>query len=209
MIAILKQLLLKKQPKDVTVVLDNGHGINTLGKRSPKWPDGTILYEYEFNRDIVRRIKQLLDGKHIKCHILVPEEYDVSLQERAKRVNQMYAKNKNLFLLSIHANAGKGTGWEVWTSKGKTKSDDIATIMWHEAKAEFPEYKMRLDTSDGDVDKEENFYILYNTACPAVLTENFFMDTYSDCKFIMSEEGRERIAKFHVKAIERVIDELY
>ena len=58
-------------------------------------------------------------------------------------------------------------------------------------------------------DFEANYTILTKTKCPAVLTENFFMDTYSDCKFIMSEDGRERIAKFHVKAIERVIDELY
>jgi N-acetylmuramoyl-L-alanine amidase len=28
--------------------------------------------------------------------------------------------------------------------------------------------------SDGDPDKEANLYVIKNTKCPAVLTENFF-----------------------------------
>ena len=43
-----------------TIILDNGHGNNTPGKRSPKWEDGTQLFEYEFNRDIVKRISAML-----------------------------------------------------------------------------------------------------------------------------------------------------
>lgn len=76
-------------------------------------------------------------------------------------------------------------------------------------KKAFPLMKMRLDTSDGDVDKEKDWYIVYYTKMPFILVEDFFMDTYSDCKLIMSEEGRDKIADAHVKAIERVINELY
>ena len=100
-------------------------------------------------------------------------------------------------------------GWCVFTSKGKTKSDDIATYVWNEMKAEFPDRKMRLDTSDGDVDWEANFTMLYNTKCPAILTENFFMDNKDDCKLIMSNEGRQKIADAHVRAIKIVLTELY
>lgn len=64
---------------------------------------------------------------------------------------------------------------------------------------------MRSDYSDGDPDKEANFAILTKTTCPAILTENFFMDTEKDCRFIMSEDGRERIANMHVAAIKRVL----
>lgn len=32
------------------ILIDNGHGKETPGKRSPVWPDGSQLYEYEFNR---------------------------------------------------------------------------------------------------------------------------------------------------------------
>jgi len=48
-----------------TWLLDPGHGgiidgvYQTAGKRSPRFPDGSILYEGEFNRDVVKRIMQL------------------------------------------------------------------------------------------------------------------------------------------------------
>lgn len=188
------------------VMLDNGHGRETAGKRSPIWPDGSQLFEYEFNRDIVARISKKLDCLDIPYKILVPEINDVSLAERVRRANAFYKASGNMaYLISVHANAGGGTGWEVFTSKGQTKSDRLATIMFEEAQKEFPEFRMRSDYSDGDPDKEENFYILKNTACPAMLTESFFMDTERDCRFIMSDEGRNRVANAHVAAIKRIV----
>ena len=190
------------------VLLDNGHGKETAGKRSPVWSDGSQLFEWEFNRDIVRRIVEKLQADGIPYRVLVPEENDVSLTERARRANE-YAKefNGKAYVLSIHANAGGGTGWEVYTSPGQTASDAIATVFFEEAGREFvPDgWRMRSDYSDGDPDKEANFAILTKTTCPAVLTENFFMDTEKDCRFIMSEDGRERIADMHVAAIKRVL----
>ena len=199
-----------KPKKDIMIILDNGHGKETPGKRSPKWKDGSQFFEWEFNRDIVNRIAEKLQKLNISHFILVPEEKDISLTERANRANKINKQYKNkCFLISIHANAGGGTGWEVWTSVGTTKSDSIATVFWNEMKMEFPQQKMRLDTTDNDVDKESNFTILYKTNCPAILTENFFMDTEKDCKLIMSNAGRQKIANAHVRAIQKVIDTLY
>ena len=190
------------------VLLDNGHGKETAGKRSPVWSDGSQLFEWEFNRDIVRRIAEKLEADGIPYRVLVPEETDISLTERARRANE-YAKefNGKAYVLSIHANAGGGTGWEVYTSLGQPPSDAIATVFFEEAGREFvPDgWRMRSDYSDGDPDKEANFAILTKTTCPAILTENFFMDTEKDCRFIMSEDGRERIANMHVSAIKRVL----
>lgn len=190
------------------VLLDNGHGKETAGKRSPIWSDGSQLFEWEFNRYIVRRIAEKLQADGIPYRVLVPEENDISLTERARRANE-YAKefNGKAYVLSIHANAGGGTGWEVYTSPGQTPSDAIATVFFEEAGREFvPDgWRMRSDYSDGDPDKEANFAILTKTTCPAILTENFFMDTEKDCRFIMSEDGRERIANMHVAAIKRVL----
>lgn len=189
------------------IILDNGHGKNTPGKRSPVWYDGSQLLEYEFNRDIVSRLSRLLAEDGI-CHkILVPELTDVSLPERCERANkEYYAHDKNAILISVHANAGGGTGWECFTSKGDTKADPIATIMCEEAKRLMPTKRMRFDYSDGDPDKESQFYILKYTACPAILTENFFMDNETDCRFIMSDRGRERITKVHFNAIKKIIE---
>lgn len=187
------------------VILDNGHGQDTLGKRSPKWADDSQLFEWEFNRDIVRRISEILKKESIPFSILVPETNDVSLGERCRRANVIFAKNKEAFLISIHANAGGGTGWECYTTPGETKSDKIATIICDLAKQAFPDEKMRFDYADKDPDKESQFYILKNTNCPAVLTENFFMDNEEDCKFIMSNNKRQLIAELHVAAIKKII----
>lgn len=190
------------------VILDNGHGKETAGKRSPVWADGSQLFEYEFNRDIVRRIAEKLEAENIPYRILVPEENDIGLSERARRANAIAKENGGkAYVLSIHSNAGGGTGWEVWTSPGQTAADKIATVFFEEAGREFtPDgWRMRSDYSDGDPDKEANFTILIKTTCPAILTENFFMDTEKDCRFIMSDAGRERIANMHVAAIKRVM----
>ncbi len=186
------------------ILLDNGHGQETPGKRSPIWADGSQLYEYEFNRDIVRRIARLLARAGITFDIIVPELTDIPLSQRANRVNHICDVNgaANCLLLSVHANAGGGTGWEVWTSCGQTRADDYAEIFYRHAEAAFPGWKMRSDTTDGDHDKESDFTILKKTACPAVLTENFFLDTVRDCHFILSEEGRDRIARMHVEALQ-------
>ncbi|MBR6631815.1 MAG: N-acetylmuramoyl-L-alanine amidase, partial [Alistipes sp.] len=59
------------------ILLDNGHGNNTPGKRSPEWADGSQLLEYECNRDTVRRVALKLDREGIPYHIITPEEFDV------------------------------------------------------------------------------------------------------------------------------------
>ena len=49
------------------ILLDNGHGQETPGKRSPVWADGSQLFEYEFNRDIVRRIARMHFDAILDC----------------------------------------------------------------------------------------------------------------------------------------------
>lgn len=184
------------------VLLDNGHGRDTAGKCSPVWPDGRQLFEWETNRKIVQKIASNLTKKGIPYKILVPEDYDVSLSERCRRANAI----RNGYVYSIHCNAGGGTGFEVWTSKGETKSDKLAAIVFEEAQNELREFRMRTDYADGDADYEKQFTILAKTKCPAVLTENLFMDNARDCEFLMSEEGLRRIASMHTKAIVRIYE---
>lgn len=189
-------------------ILDNGHSglvngvYQTPGKRSPVWPNGTQLFEGVFNREIVKKIAEKLKIFGIEYKILVPEEEDISLYDRVNRVNFIYRRRKDAVLVSVHGNAGGGTGWEVWTSKGETKSDGLASVFYRKACEEFPDMKMRSDNTDGDPDKEAQFYILRKTYCPALLTENFFMDTYNpDCLLMMSNLGKQQIANIHIQAI--------
>ena len=96
------------------VILDGGHGVDCAGKRSPMWGDGSQLFEWEFNRDIVRRIAAMLKADGVKFEILVPEDNDVSLPERCRRANVIHADcGNNAVLFSVHGNAGGGTGGNV------------------------------------------------------------------------------------------------
>lgn len=63
---------------------------------------------------------------------------------------------------------------------------------------------LRKDLSDGDPDFEENFTVIYKTKCPAILTENLFMDNKTDVAFLNSEEGRNAITQIHVNAIKHI-----
>lgn len=187
------------------ILIDNGHGENTPGKRSPNG----FLREYLWTREIAQEVERELRKRGYECERIVKCAIDVSLAQRAKIVNEYCAEYgaKNVVLVSIHVNAaGNGEwmnarGWSAYTSKGKTKSDELATMLYEEAEKNFEGQKIRRDIQDGDADWEENFYLLKNTKCPAVLTENFFMDNKEDMNYITSIEGREAVIKTHVEAI--------
>ena len=92
------------------ILIDNGHGIETPGKRSP---DG-VLREYAWNRLIASRIVDRLLSLGLDAELLVPEERDISLPERCRRVNAWCRQlgKDNVILISIHANAaGRGDRW--------------------------------------------------------------------------------------------------
>ena len=189
------------------VLIDNGHGSNTKGKCSP---DGR-LKEYAYAREIAELVVYELRKMGIDAERIVREETDVPLSERCNRVNE-YKANEAI-LVSIHCNAaGSGAdwmsarGWEAWTSVGQTKADKLATCLYDAAEEVLSGMKIRKDMSDGDPDKEEGFYILKHTKCPAVLTENLFQDNKEDVDFLLSLEGKKAITDLHVKGIMKYLE---
>ena len=196
------------------ILIDNGHGIQTKGKRSP---DGKLL-EYAYTRELARRIVAILKSRGYDSELLVPEDDDIPLSERVRRVNEICLTYKpscpaptehpNVILISLHLNAaGDGTkwmnatGWSCYTSKGQTQSDKLAECLYDAAIKNFPGRRIRTDFSDGDSDWEEGFYILRKSLCPAVLTENFFMDSHSDLEYLQSRAGKRAVVSTHVKGL--------
>ena len=197
--------------KNSVVILDAGHGKDTPGKCSPD----KSLFEWQWNREIVAMLCERLYGlENIQTVILVPEEYDVPLKERVRRVNTIVhdakIENKEVLLISIHINAAghgtwnKASGWSVWVSNNASdKSKQFAQISYREA--------VLLGLQGNRVVPEEqywtsNFYILKNTPCPAVLTENLFQDNKDDVQFLKSEEGKEKIVGLHFNAIKKYLE---
>ena len=192
------------------ILIDPGHGIDTPGKRSP---DG-IFREYLWNRQVADLILEGLLSAGVDASLVVRETNDVSLRNRVNRVNTICNRlgASNVLLVSIHANAaGNGSawmnarGWSCYTSKGKTKSDQVAECLYAAFEEEFQDRKIRKDMSDGDRDWEENFYVLQKSKCPAVLLENFFYDNREECAWMLQEETKRRIASAAVKGIIKYI----
>lgn len=192
--------------KKTLVILDNGHGANTKGKRSP---DGRLL-EYKWTRDFVQLLSNELKKNGVMTHILVPEEYDVSLSNRCLRANTISknfkAQGYDSVLISIHNNAAgsdgkwhKASGFTSWVYTGASKnSRKMAKLLSKQADL--------LDlTGDRWIPEsgyfEANYYILKNTNMPAVLTENMFQDNKEDVDFLLSESGKKKLLELHVNAI--------
>lgn len=178
----------------MNVILINGHGgikdgvYQTAGKRSPKWPDGRQLFEGDFNRKVVNKLVEMCKAHGIDCVNLVPELEDISRTTRIRRANAIFMKRKDSIVIEIHANGGGGTGFEVFTTVGRTKSDPLAEIMIDSMEKTLRPFKLRADNSDGDRDKERNFDIIRGVYCPAFLIETAFMDTYEpDCRMMLDD----------------------
>lgn len=192
-----------------TVILDNGHGgmINneyqTAGKRSSDWSQG-ILYEGMFNRWVVNRIREKLDRMKIPYYHISPELNDITLETRKNRANRIFGSNPNVWLLSIHANAGGGTGIEAFTTIGQTTADGLADIVLRNLETDMHDTRMRFDLADGDKDKEMNFYILKETLPPAVLVELGFMDNRIDYDRLWDEMYLGRLVDSLVRSIREI-----
>ena len=197
-----------------TIILGTAHLKSTPGKCSPD----KRLKEYAYSREIVAAVKAILQDYGYQVFVDI-EDDDLNVTQsqelclRCKVVNDLCKVYGDCIYVSIHVNAassdGKwhtGTGWEVYTTPGKTKADDLATCLYNAAKYNAQDKKMRTDFSDGDPDKEAHLYVLKHTQCPAVLTENFFQDNKSDVNYLLSDRGFHDIVRLHVEGILRYIN---
>ena len=192
------------------ILIDNGHGKQTTGKCSP---DG-VFREYAWCRVVAQMVCDMLQAEGYDARLLVPEEDDISLAERCRRVNQ-YDK-KNTILVSIHNNAAgddgkwrKARGWRIFTTRGITEADKLAEYIWNRAKSVFKEPLTVGSYSSQRYghDWENDFYIIKNSYCPAVLIENFFMDNKEDVAYLWTVDGKAACAEVIVDGVEDYIKE--
>jgi len=196
-----------------TWLLDPGHGgiidgvYQTAGKRSPKFPDGSVLYEGEFNRDVVGRIIKLCQDNNIDCINLVDTEEDLSLRHRVRKANMFHKENRNSIYVSVHANAfGNGktfnnargicTFHHYRSNSGKRLAESLQR--WLADLTTFQDRGVRSN------DSWANFYVLRKTHMPAVLSENGFMTNYDDAIALTDPDVRQSIADAHFAMIQEI-----
>ena len=168
--------------------------------------DGTTIFEGVNNREIAKiLIQMLVDNNEAYVDLNSTDQRDAPLRERTNLINSMYAKNKDLWLLSIHSNkmsknatgpGNNGRGCETYIAIGASltsqKIQKIAETIYRE-----DGHKWRGSNS-------ANFWMVKETNCPALLTENYFYDNREDARILLSVEGRTKIAKTLFKIIQKV-----
>lgn len=185
------------------VLIDNGHGENTPGKRSP---DGR-LREWSYTREIADMVVFGLRKRGIDVERIVREDIDVSLAERCRRVNEIYkAEGKKAILISIHCNAaGSGAswmnarGWSVFVSNNASANSKRLADSLAKAAGELGVNIRK--PMPGQLYWEQNLAMCRDTNCPAILTENFFQDNKEDVEYLLSWEGKKAIVQIHIDGI--------
>ena len=100
--------------------------------------------------------------------------------------------------ISLHCNSAanqSAEGYEVWTSPGNTLGDKLATCIYGQIAAEFPDRAGRTDYSDGDPDKESRFYVLVHTDAPACLVEMAFISNDAEAALLADAAWQDRYAR--------------
>lgn len=176
------------------IAIDNGHGLNTPGKRTPLFPDGSHIREWQFNHPTALKLGELLRAQGFEVVYVSPGEEDTPLGTRTARANQAKAD----LLVSIHYNAATGSwgsanGIETFHHPSSTKGKKLAALVQKEIIRETG----RRDRGA----KSANFYVLRETAMPAVLVECGFMDFLEEARLMLQEEYQTKCARAMAKGI--------
>jgi len=194
------------------VLIDNGHGANTPGKRSPD----RQIYEYKYAREIASLLEKQLKKANINAVRIVREENDVPLSERVRRVNEICKEHGSqcCCLVSIHLDAAppnddkwhSARGFSVRVAKNASeRSKKLARLLYEQAEALGLKGNRSIPPEKYWV---QNLAICRDTKCAAVLTENLFQDNKDDVAFLLSDKGKEVIVQLHLNGILKYIESL-
>ena len=180
------------------VCIDPGHGGYDPGAVGPSG-----LREKDVALQIALQVGQRIQTAGIQVAytrtsdaVSWPANINQDLAARTQIANRSEAD----IFVSVHCNSSNKAsahGMEVFTTPGQGWADKLAESIvraWADA---FPQGVIRKDTSDGDSDKEANFYVLRNTAMPAVLVETTFISN-------PQEEALLRTAAFQEAAAQAI-----
>jgi N-acetylmuramoyl-L-alanine amidase len=168
-------------------VLDAGHGGHDPGAVAHG------LKEKDLTLAMAKHTGRML-GEYEGVEVIYTRTDDryLSLEERAAIANKVGAD----FFLSIHINAGGGTGFESYIYNGNVSS---ATIAYQNV------IHAEIMKAIGDVKdrgkKRANYAVLRETCMPAILTENLFIDNPNDAAKLKSEQFLLQVAHGHVQGI--------
>ncbi|WP_033829073.1 N-acetylmuramoyl-L-alanine amidase [Bacillus andreraoultii] len=177
------------------VWLDGGHGGHDSGAV------GNGLREKDITLKITKRVGEILSNNYSGVTVKYSRTTDkfLSLSKRADLAN---AANADYFM-SIHVNAGGGTGYEDYIYSGcKTNgaTDKARQVIHGEVKKVLNKYGIR----DRGM-KKANFAVLRETKMQAILVETLFIDTAKDANHLKNANFIEDISQAYASGIAKVV----
>lgn len=183
-----------KEEKPKTVVIDPGHGgidggaISVLGDE-----------EQGINLDISLKLRDKLKDKGVS--VVMTRETDIGLYGEAdsnKKVADMKARcslinevNPDL-MVSVHQNnySSEGVkGAQVFYYSHSVEGEKAAVILQNHLREGLDKNNER------KAKKNDNYYILINVKCPAVIAECGFLSNYSEAELLKTDEYQEKVAQ--------------
>jgi len=180
------------------IALDDGHGMETAGKRTPAIPElgGRVIRENEFNREVVKYLDIELKRCGFETLLVAPTDEDTPLSTRTNLANSRKADA----FISIHYNAYDGNfdgydpeGLSVHIYPGSKEGRKLAECVLKYLKEGTPQKNRGI--------VESNFHVLRETNMPAILSENGFMDNKREALLMLNVDFQKEVAREHAKGI--------
>lgn len=170
--------------------LDPGHGGSDPGAQ------GNGLREKDITLDIALKIRTILANgyENIEVRMSRTNDSSKSLSQRTNEANSWGAD----YYLSIHCNAydGSAKGYEDFVHNNLPDSSTTAKyqdIIHTEV--------MKLNQLQDRGQKKANFHVLRESAMPALLSENGFIDNAQDAALMKQSSWRQKVAQGHANGV--------
>lgn len=182
----------------ILIALDDGHGMETIGKRTPALPTlgGRQIRENEFNKAVVAIVDKELKRHGFKTILVAPTDADTPLATRVQTAN----KAKADAYISVHYNAGSGVlnsnqgGIETYFYQGSAQSESLARLIHTEMLKGTTQRNRGLKVGN-------HLYVVKNTNMPAVLLECGFMDNEREALLMIDPAFQKETADEIVRGI--------
>jgi N-acetylmuramoyl-L-alanine amidase len=199
-------------PQKIKIALDDGHGVETDGKRTPNllqdlYVDGKLLRrkgehikENEFNDAVCDLLEKSLERCGFATFRSAPEENDISLSERKRRIRAAQCD----FSLSVHYNAsnndgefddGNGLSAMVDNDTPTSFAIDLAKMMLHNI-SKIKGQRIRGVTPDDLAMTNDNAL-----GCPSCLIECGFMTNLTEMRYMLDIKHQKAVAEAITKAL--------
>jgi N-acetylmuramoyl-L-alanine amidase len=168
--------------KTINVVIDAGHGGHDHGMTVDRFTEKEIV------ASIAEKIKKNNSNKNVVIHLTRTEDNFISLQERAKLINELQPD----LVLSLHVNGNKSTeasGIEIYISPQSSKYENSKLIAKNLNSKLIATHNFK---SRGV--KDANFMLLRETAYPSITVELGFLSNENDRQYLTNDNQQDKIA---------------